>query len=537
MLAQIRSGAVRRLDRFRRLGTFSKILLLLMTVVTAVIFVLVFKRIAGYELKSHAYNWDSPLYWTVGRGMLNGLKPYADLYENKPLGMFLISALSFRLTGGTILCNLASVLAALAIAVLPAWALLDDCRRSEKSDAGVMRYALSLFTVLFVGLLFAVYCEKRSGSFQSEEIGAAFSLLFIVLVKKQQYAGTRRKKVLLTAASALSVGCAVIIKEPFLLISAAGALLFTDSIKAFLKNIVLPCVFGGSMVLGVLAVTGAFVPYFTVYLRQMFATRFSSGSSVFLRALHVFRLFRDIRKVSVVLFAIVILMIFLTVVRLFLRRNNKLHLAAGFFKVILMLYTASFCAAIGGQYFNHHYVFAVPVYGAFVIFGGAFLFEYAPGEVTVNRSVLFLAVLVILASVSKYGASYRTFYESYGSLQVKAQYVDELLTYYGAERYQFIGFNNDEQFFGLTEHSPLGPFFVQDPDLFADENSWSSQLFISQLDDCDVIIVDHYPTPGIRRTVKEVIEESFTYLPEASLGVSPPCPFECDVYIRRGFSE
>ena len=36
-----------------------------------VIAFLIFKDVFSYELK-HAYTADSPLYWTVGRGILNG---------------------------------------------------------------------------------------------------------------------------------------------------------------------------------------------------------------------------------------------------------------------------------------------------------------------------------------------------------------------------------------------------------------------------------------------------------------------------------
>ena len=53
----------------------------------------VFYGVITYEL-SHAYTADAPLYWAVGRGMLNGLTPYSEMYENKPIGVFLLSAIS-----------------------------------------------------------------------------------------------------------------------------------------------------------------------------------------------------------------------------------------------------------------------------------------------------------------------------------------------------------------------------------------------------------------------------------------------------------
>lgn len=42
---------------------------------------------------------DVLLYFAAGRGILNGLSPYIDIFETKPPGMFLLSALSLRVTG------------------------------------------------------------------------------------------------------------------------------------------------------------------------------------------------------------------------------------------------------------------------------------------------------------------------------------------------------------------------------------------------------------------------------------------------------
>ena len=38
----------------------------------------ILSRCFSYEL-NHAYTADAPLYWTVGRGILNGIKPYSGL--------------------------------------------------------------------------------------------------------------------------------------------------------------------------------------------------------------------------------------------------------------------------------------------------------------------------------------------------------------------------------------------------------------------------------------------------------------------------
>jgi hypothetical protein len=58
-----------------------------------------------YEL-SGPFTWDTHIYLTVGRGLLNGLKPYVDLFETKPPGIFFLSAFSLLVSGGLLICNI-----------------------------------------------------------------------------------------------------------------------------------------------------------------------------------------------------------------------------------------------------------------------------------------------------------------------------------------------------------------------------------------------------------------------------------------------
>ena len=531
MPVRVKNRAAQAVKRFQALKTTTRILILLMTIASVVMVAFVFRRIASYELH-HAYNWDSPLYWTVGRGMLNGLKPYTDLFENKPLGMFLISAFSFRLTDDTIICNIIGVLSVLLIALLPAAVLMVDRWRKVDTDTAAIRYVLSTFLVLLIGLLFAIYSEKRAGGFQSEAIGAACSILFICLVKTRRLVTTRRSHILLSLGSALAIGCAVMVKEPFLLISVFGALLFVDCVKDFFRYIILPSVIGGSLVAGILIAFGAFVPYFTVYIRSIFTERVTGMTSVIRRSLNILRLFKDIRKTSIVLLAMVLMFLFLAFLYAFKTRKSTARFIINAVKIPVAVYVASFCVSIGGQYFNHHFIFAVPIYSAVVIYGSAFLYEYIPDAAAPNRSILILILLLTVAVTLKTGTSYRSYYENISSLKAKAQYVDTLLDHYQADRYQFIGFNDDEKFYGLTKHSPQGPVFVQDPIYFSDKPTWFSRSLSEQLEDCDVIILDQYPSREIRRCVHNTIMTDFTFFPFEKLGVTPPDDFECDIYLR-----
>src|SRR3989338_10892941 len=60
---------------------------------------------------------DAYIFMTVGRGILNGLRPYTDLFESKPVGVFLLNALSFRLTGGIFLLHIIVGLGTIALPI------------------------------------------------------------------------------------------------------------------------------------------------------------------------------------------------------------------------------------------------------------------------------------------------------------------------------------------------------------------------------------------------------------------------------------
>src|SRR3989344_2498866 len=80
-----------------------------------------------YELRM-PFTWDTTLYIAVGRGILNGLTPYADLYENKPPGIFLMSALSLWLTGGRVLGSVFQTIAIVGIPIMLALVTLRTLR-------------------------------------------------------------------------------------------------------------------------------------------------------------------------------------------------------------------------------------------------------------------------------------------------------------------------------------------------------------------------------------------------------------------------
>lgn len=531
MLTKIKNGFRAYISEIRRDGP-ARLIPALMILFSFVVAFFIFRDIFSFELK-HAYTADAPLYWTVGRGILNGLTPYSQMYENKPIGIFLISALSFGLTGDTILCNVFSCIAAVMLTVVPALAVMSLINQNKKDEVdGVRKLAVAL-TVMLSALIVTVYSEVRSGGFQVEAIGAAFSVLFIFLVIKLKGAKARKKRIVLTILAALALGCAVMIKEPFLLTAVFGALLFVDNFEDLVKNLILPSAVAGVIVILLLAVTGTLVPYFSIYIKRMFETRIGGESTALGRARDLLRVSGDIRNFSDLLFYLLLLFLALALLRAIVKKHSNAHIVFHVLKIAAAVFVASFCVGLGAYYYNHHFIFAVPVYCAFIIQGGAALYEFKPGKAAARGAVLLLWGVVLLLAFVNIGNKYAGDYtEKFNSLSKNAEYVDSLLDYYGEERYQFIGFNGENTFIGLTEHSPQGPVFGQDSDNFKTADTWFSQSLIEQVNNSNIVIVKEYLSPAVNEEIKSILAADFTESPAVRYGPAPPANFPFTIYYR-----
>lgn len=211
-----------------------------------------------YEVQPAHHGGDGAIYTAVGRGILHGLTPYVDLFETKPPGMFLISALSLWLSGSIALANVLQGGVELGIALLTAGLGLWVLRRAPLRE----RCAGGAFLTLFAVLL-TLYLGDRSGHFQTESFGTFFVLVYVALLL------TLREHRLFPFLASLPLAAAVGLKEPFLLIAAICAALLTPGWKNLLRTFLLPL--GIGLLLGtiVLAVLGVLHPYLTVYLPEM----------------------------------------------------------------------------------------------------------------------------------------------------------------------------------------------------------------------------------------------------------------------------
>lgn len=508
------------------------------TVLAVFAFAQVFYHIIRYEL-SHAYSVDSPLYWTVGRGMMNGLTPYSDLYENKPIGIFVLSIISFSFTDSTIICNIVSIISAFIIAVVPSLFLLEKCMKGAAiKDKKIDSYDIFSFLIVFMcSTMLAVYSETYSGGFQVEAIGAACSILYIYSARKLMTAEDKKTRIIRTILTAMYISFAVMLKEPFLLAATAAVLLFTNSFKDLIRGVIIPDIIGGIAVLTVLGATGILKPYFTIYIKNMLNTRISSGDpllnngdTAFKRALNILFLKDDVKTFDNLLWIIIFLALIIPLASVY--KKNIRIIIIQVLKVAAAVFTASFCVGLGGQYFDHHYIFAVPIYAAFIMYSGEHISLFKDRKKVVKTATMICCFLLI----SDVSLNYRKDYEGdsndkYKTMAAKAQYVDELMDFYEEERYQYIGLGD---FLGFTKHSPMGPLFVQDSGYFQTEDTEFFKQFLEQIDKSNIVIFSSYTTPLLKKVVKNILEEDFTTEPPKENDIEKPSDFYYTVYYRKG---
>jgi len=478
-----------------------------------------------------AYNWDDPLYWAVGRGILNGLTPYSDLFETKPPGIFWISALSLKLTGGVHFMNVFSFFCLIFTGLVPSIATAILCR---KRNFDRRTSVLMLFASLLFGMMLALYSQIRSGYIQVEAFGALFVCVYLLLIFD-----TDEKKFKLWSptviASGLFLACAGLMKEPFVLIAAAASLLFIRSGRGFFYKMILPLLYGGAAGAAVMAATGVLKPYLTIYIKYMMNSRIHSDNSPIQRIFDFEHLTNDLSNFSPLLCcAVILLYIFI----FFYIAQDVRELPSVGFKPWLQwisrfvalpigLLAASFSVAIGGQYYNHHHIFALPAYMALMLMmlrscvaqpelinNNRALTEpkpeirYGPNQCR-KALCMFCAVLLF----GFYLLPDFTYDENLSietaRMQTHAVYIDELLDEKDIDRYLFFGLNGP-YFIGLTKHSPLGPVFAQYPPDFTDENNWFCQNLLAELSEAQIVFVAFVDVGVITEKVWDILGSDFT---------------------------
>lgn len=467
----------------------------------------------GYELLG-PYTADSPIYWAVGRGILNGLMPYRDLFETKPPGIFLISSASLWLTGTM---QLGAWVQAILLALVPlsiaaaVWTL-------TKEQARTTRLLIAGGALLF-GITLTLYIGERSGEFQVESFGAAFAVAYAGLLAARKGILSRRDIALASFLILLSVG----MKEPFLLVCFSIALLFCETPRALLRGFVLPLLIAAVIGLVALRVLGMWDGYFGVYIPEMFGRYGNPDDPLWMRSFLFDRLYVDLEGFSPML-ALGIVGITLAQVIVSFRTRGAVRGALNMVLVFCVLSFAALAVGSGNTYYNHHFVFAVAGYAAVFLA----LTRDAVGHwerCGFTRAIALAAFVLLVPTVQRdplvdYKAQAASYSLERKAVQQVADHIDGVLDRCGMQRYLFIG-GNGGQPYGYTRHSPLGPLFFQFDHLLDDHHEKFRQEFTQSLHQARLIVFHNFDLNAITEETQAYLREEFTERPWACAGTMP----------------
>jgi len=456
----------------------------------------------SYELRGPE-NYDASMYWAVGRGIVNGLVPYKDLFETKPPGIFLLSGLSLYLFNGRILGSIGQMISLGMIAVIPLLAINPFA--SKKINVEVMFRSL---TALLFGCLMLLYVAQRSGEYQVESFAVAWAMLYILLIGKTKKTFTWAKILLASLCFLFSVG----FKEPLFLTMLAAAIVLSSSWKSFLGTFVLPAIIAAGIGLLVLWIVGYLSPFQSIYLTEMLDRHIASDGFFLLKA------FQPQKIVAIVtdwnafnsFFALsALFLLFLTLIHpLVIPRPRECWLFP--LRLSLALILSVGAIYLGGKWFYpHHYVVIVPLLFALFLLLVRNWNGNAPSTY-VHFSWLSIALLSLLAATEVPHTNYQKALEKNREWtkpgKTMAAAVDTLLTDCKTERYLYIGLHGPK-LFGYTTHSPIGPLFYQFTYYLSGERSFFRSAFRQSLKRANLIVLSKE-----KRELNDLDDEVMAYI-------------------------
>ncbi|HKO48305.1 MAG TPA: hypothetical protein VJV79_11305 [Polyangiaceae bacterium] len=472
------------------------------------------------------YNVDTSVYWAVGNGIVHGLTPWKDLFETKPPGIFLLSALSYRLLGNGHLSNGTQVLSMFVIALSPAvyaWRIWRP--------PGSRLQVLPIFVALWALVMEQVtLVADHAGEVQVEALALPALILYMLLL------GTRGR--LAFALRTLGILVAVGLKEPFVLAVAAAYLLLDPEAQNPWSDLLGPLATAGVIGAVSLLLAGWLPAYLGIYLKTMAGGHINVAGSPWSRvSVALDNSWNALATHSPILpFAL----LYLAGIYLFSpvspraieTRRVVLRLQALFLAVLL----AGMAVGLGGQFYLHHYVFATPVHLALLFALMASLARFPSAGHWSRGGVVCLALLSVC--VAKKWVPVETFAQRLVVLGREDQdarraagVIDTVLDRLKVDRYLWLGLPGRSPL-PFTKHSPLGPLFFQQVVFFEGKYPSLAAEFEKRLHEAKLIVLAQHVTGAVDEHVKAVLAAEYEALPAAYIADGSNFPYQ--IYIRHG---
>ena len=535
--------------------------------------------ILGYELGQRIWYElsgiladDVLIYMAVARGILNGLTPYVDLFETKPPGIFLILAGSLWLTGGVMLAKVFHLLSLLGIGVLtvlPVWsapALRQDsvqapgCSGESVHERWMMRGIAVVFAMLLV-----LYTAAMAGELQVETFGAFFGIAAVMYfashpswqsflchgevlcseAKKPQIHTQKRLHLRVTQLllTSLLLLLAIGTKEPFFLTTFAAALLLMP-LRELTVRFGIPLLIAGVLGAVALMLLGWLIPYITIYLPHIANFHVPAHGSLLARSLSVHKVMQNLWDFSP-FFLLVIAGLWVVVATFYLLSSRRSSIYWGCVRPIAAFLLTIFAISVGGDFYAHHFVFAVPVYVSlfwkYLSFDTFFYFPRVTlsdlpeadcievrhgGNKKTLRMTLPISVVLLLTTLFHARTPFQERLEQWRHgeevYRDTAALVDSALDQCGWDRYLHL-VRKGGGIFAYTEHSPTGPVFTQYTRFMGFENSPFVEPFKDVILNVPLIVFEDLETTHAKEVVRNYIRGQFSERPpECAQGFEQP---------------
>jgi hypothetical protein len=481
--------------------------------------------------------FDASIFLMLGRAILNGFTPYVDLFENKPPGIFFISALSIYLTDTHLLGSYIEASTLILYPLMLGWLIW---RFSKPQQMQWYRILLSGTAMVF-GSALAVFGLAEAGQYEVESFGAFFGMLYIVSAVAPGYMHFWR-----ICISGLFMLAAIGMKEPFFLtITGAMLVIYNDRLKELYARYFLPLMVTNVVGLSVLIATDLLVPYVKIYLfpnlpkmagqAASYANKIPQGSIQAFVVNHFTiwsRIFENMTPYITLPVALVMLLA-CALVRPFWHRKRLAKQLLGVACVVVACVFSLYTVAIRNVVYNHQYIFLVPLY---LGLGIAFLKDM--GQARPDKRVLFVVLLFVFSSgvmftnsgVANWGWMYNADKARFNTVKNIAATIDNVMDRCGQERYLNVAVM---AWAGtppaLTKHTPYGPIGIPVGQYLRFKPLYRNG-FLDSLAQTKLILTNNnsnYSVGQATETFTQVLETKFTTEP-------PDCAKDVDMKAFTG---
>ncbi|MBT4120105.1 MAG: hypothetical protein HOG89_04145 [Candidatus Peribacter sp.] len=382
------------------------------------------------------YTGDAKYYFTVGRGIVNGHVLYTDIFDTKPPGVYLLSALSMSIFNSAVLGSILNGLIVLAYPI----------------TFGLAAYVLDrrVFTVVLsalFGLLLALNSGFQAGAWQVEWFGAFFGSLYALALVLTSRSRTSKLSIgILSICMVLTIG----FKEPFALVLIGTGLVLLPTKKDLLYGLLLPLII--TAIVGVigLLVFGYAGGYFSTYLPSHFGHHLVRSVPLWQRGFYANLMLKYLWEFSYAFSALIVILFSSALLqsRQFVRPVARIGL------IVLALYLGLTAGNLRGYPVASHFVALIPLYTAL------FLLLLKRLDITarifMGVMVFTLITLPMSDGYSQYAAALLGRAKGEAVHKETADKIDAILDACDVDRYFFV---EERPYMEYMQHSPLN-FFV-----------------------------------------------------------------------------